>query len=196
MITHLRGRLIEKNTTSVVLECQGVGYEVHISLYTFEQIPDEAEILLYTHHVVREDAHLLYGFLTKKERELFRLMISVSGIGTNTARSILSFISPDQFIEAVISENAAALQSIKGIGEKTAQRTILELRDKITKLEMSTPAGRSVSVKGISAKYEAGSALEVLGYPRKQTEKALDAILRENPDAGVEQLVRQALRSL
>ena len=131
MITHLKGKLVEKSPTNVVVEVDGIGYWVNISLTTFSQIPDNENIKLYTHLQIKEDSHSLYGFYSKKEREIFRLLISVSGVGTSTARTMLSSLDPQQVVEAISSNNVSIVQSVKGIGSKTAQRLIIELRDKI-----------------------------------------------------------------
>ena len=134
MITHVKGRLVEKAPTSVVIESNGIGYLINISLNTFSQIPDNENLKLYTHLQIKEDSHTLYGFFTIKEREIFRLLISVNGIGSNIARTMLSSISPDQIIDAISRENVSLIQSVKGIGSKTAQRVIIDLRDKILKV--------------------------------------------------------------
>ena len=134
MITHVKGRLVEKTPTSVIIECNGIGYLINISLHTFSQIPDNENLKLFTHLQIKEDSHTLYGFFTIKEREIFRLLISVNGIGSSIARTMLSSISPDQIIEAISRENVSLIQSVKGIGSKTAQRVIIDLRDKILKV--------------------------------------------------------------
>lgn len=193
MITHLQGRLVEKNPTEVVIECNGVGYEVQISLNTFSKLPDQENIKLLTHLQIREDAHILYGFLTPLEREIFQMLISVSGVGTGTARTMLSSLTPEQVREAISSEDVATIQSVKGIGAKTAQRVILDLRDKILKAYDIAD-----SVTGISNtnKEEALSALETLGFARKAAEKVCDAIVKDQPDASVEDLIKLALKKL
>jgi Holliday junction DNA helicase RuvA len=193
MITHLQGRLVEKNPTEVVIECNGVGYEVQISLNTFSKLPDQENIKLLTHLQIREDAHILYGFLTPLEREIFQMLISVSGVGTGTARTMLSSLTPEQVREAISSEDVATIQSVKGIGAKTAQRVILDLRDKILKAYDIAD-----SVTGISNtnKEEALSALETLGFARKAAEKVCDAIVKDQPDASVEELIKLALKKL
>jgi len=134
MITHIQGRLIEKNPTEVIIDCNGVGYFINISLHTFSQLPTGENVKLYTHLQVREDSHTLYGFSGKAEREIFRLLISVSGIGASIARTMLSSLSPQQIIEAIASEDVVTIQSVKGIGSKTAQRAVLDLKDKILKV--------------------------------------------------------------
>jgi len=134
MITHIQGKLVEKNPTDVVIETAGVGYLLHVSLNTFSQIPDSENLKLYTHLQVKEDSHTLFGFVEKSEREIFRLLISVSGIGASTARTMLSALTPKQVREAIASADVATIQSIKGIGAKTAQRVIIDLKDKILKV--------------------------------------------------------------
>ena len=193
MITHLKGKLIEKNPTEVVIDCQGIGYLVNISLHTFSQIPDQENLMLYTYLQVREDSHTLYGFSTKVEREIFKLLISVSGIGTNTARTMLSSLSPDQVKEGIASGDVGLIQSVKGIGAKTAQRVIIELKDKVLKIygidELS-------QVSHNTNKDEALSALDVLGFNKKQAEKVVDRILKATPDYQVEQIIKEALKNL
>ena len=193
MITHLKGKLVEKNPTDVVIDCNGVGYLVNISLHTFSQIPEQENLMLYTYLQVREDSHTLYGFSTKVEREIFKLLISVSGIGTNTARTMLSSLSPDQIKEGIASGDVALIQSVKGIGAKTAQRVIIELKDKMLKIygidELSI-------VSNNTNKDEALSALEVLGFNKKQAEKVVDRILKAHPDSQVEQIIKEALKNL
>jgi len=193
MITHLQGRLIEKNPTDVVIDCNGVGYFVHISLQTYSQLPDSENIKLFTHMQVREDAHTLYGFFEVVERELFRLLISVSGVGASTARTMLSSLSPEQVRDAIASDDVATIQSVKGIGAKTAQRVILDLKDKILKVYGLSAIS---TLSSNTNKEEALSALETLGFARKQAEKACDAVVKEYPDATVEAIIKQALKNL
>ena len=131
MITHIEGKLVEKNPTDVVIDCNGVGYFINISLHTFSQIPDRENLRLYTYLQVREDSQSLYGFSSKTEREIFKLLISVSGIGANTARTMLSSLTPEQVKEGIASGDVALIQSVKGIGLKTAQRVIIDLKDKV-----------------------------------------------------------------
>jgi Holliday junction DNA helicase RuvA len=193
MINHIQGRLVEKNPTDVVIDCNGVGYFINISLHTFSQIPADENVKLFTHLQVREDAHILYGFSNTAEREIFRLLISVSGVGASTARTMLSSLSPDQVTEAIASGDVDTIQSVKGIGTKTAQRVLLDLKDKILKV---------YGLSGISAissntnKNEALSALETLGFARKQAEKVCDTIVKNDPQASVETIIKQALKNL
>ena len=193
MITHLKGKLAEKNPTHVVIDCNGIGYFVNISLHTYSKLSDNETIKLYTHLQVKEDAHTLYGFSSLAEREIFRLLISVSGIGTNTARTMLSSLSPKQVREGIATEDVALIQSIKGIGLKTAQRVIIDLKDKILKIYDID----EVSVEESNTnKEEALSALEVLGFNKKQAEKTLDKIFAAQPESSVEQLIKLALKNL
>ena len=193
MITQLQGRLIEKHPTHVVIDCQGVGYEVNISLNTYGQIGNEENIRLYTHLQIREDAHTLYGFFQPVERSIFRLLISISGIGASIARTMLSSMTPVEIQQSIVQENLAAIKAVKGIGLKTAQRVLIELKDKI-----QTVAGMDEipAFKSNTIKEETLSALEVLGYPRRQAEKVIDNILQSEPDSSVEALIKQALNKL
>ena len=193
MITQIRGRLVEKSPTGVVIDCNGVGYFIHISLHTFSQLTDNESIKLLTHLQVKEDSHQLYGFVTAMEREIFRLLISVSGIGTNTARTMLSSLTPKQVREGIASDDVALIQSVKGIGLKTAQRVIIDLKDKILKIY---DIDETLSVSNNTNKDEALSALEVLGFAKKQSERIVVKILSNIPDASVEFLIKEALKNL
>lgn len=193
MITHLRGRLVEKTPTGVVIECNGVGYFVNISLNTFSQLPDNENIFLLTYLQVKEDSHQLFGFINSNERDIFKLLISVSGIGTNTARTMLSSLTPKQIREGISSENVALIQSVKGIGLKTAQRVIIELRDKILKVY---GFDETISDLNNTKKDEALSALEVLGFSKKQSDRVVVDILKNIPDASVELIIKEALKNL
>lgn len=193
MITHIQGKLTEKNPTHVVIDCNGVGYMLNISLHTYSQIPDSEHLKLYTHLQVKEDSHTLYGFSSLAEREIFRLLISVSGIGASTARTMLSSLTPKQVREGIAVGDVALIQSIKGIGAKTAQRVIIDLKDKILKIYDIDEV--SVS-KDNTNKDEALSALEVLGYTKKQAERVVDKIIMSQPDANVETIIKQALKNL
>ncbi|WP_426486412.1 Holliday junction branch migration protein RuvA [Flavobacterium sp. 2] len=193
MIAHLQGKLVEKNPTEVVIDCGGVGYHVNISLHTFSLIPNADFIKLYTHLQIKEDAHTLFGFVEKSEREIFRMLLSVSGIGANIARTMLSSIEPKQIINAIASGDVAVIQSIKGIGSKTAQRVILDLKEKVLKLydldEVSV-------VQNNTNRDEALSALEVLGFVRKASEKVVEKIVKDDPEATAETIIKRALKSL
>ena len=193
MITQIRGKLVEKNPTYAVVDCNGVGYILHISLNTFSSLPDQEAVLLYTHLLIREDAHTLFGFINKTEREVFRLLISVSGVGPSIARTMLSSMTSEEIQQAIASENVPVIQSVKGIGAKTAQRVIVDLKDKILK----TFDLDEVSVyTNNTNKEEALSALEVLGFARKQSEKVISTIIKTQKDASVEQLIKLALKNL
>ncbi len=193
MITHIRGRLIEKNPTFAIIECNGVGYFLHISLNTYSKIPDSEAIKLYTYLSIKEDSHTLFGFSDKVEREIFKLLISVSGVGNSIARTMLSSMTPEQIQHAIASEDVATIQSVKGIGAKTAQRVIIDLRDKIVKTyQISEDSVQSNN----TIKEEALSALEVLGFSRKQVEKLVQKIVQETPDATLEYIIKQALKKL
>ena len=193
MITQIRGRLVEKNPTDVVVDCNGVGYLLHISLNTYAALPDGENVILYTHLSVREDAHTLFGFSNKTERAIFKFLISVSGVGPSIARTMLSSMTSEEIQQAIASENVAVIQSVKGIGAKTAQRVIVDLKDKIVKTFDIDEVSLSPSNTN---KGEALSALEVLGFQRKQSDKLVAAIVKEYPDATIEQIVKLALKSL
>ena len=193
MITQIIGRLVEKTPTQVVIDCNGVGYAVNISLYTFSQINDGENIKLYTHLKVREDSHTLFGFNTTIERSVFLLLISVSGIGSSTARMMLSSLEPLQIQRAIISDDLNTIKSVKGIGLKTAQRVLIELKDKMLNLQVE---GEIQNFGNNTIKDEALSALEVLGYTRKQSERILDSIIQSAPESSVEELIKEALNKL
>lgn len=193
MITQIKGRLVEKSPTELVIDCNGIGYLVNISLNTYSLLSDSESVSLYTHLQVKEDSHTLFGFFEKTERNLFRKLISVSGIGASTARTMLSSLSPDEIQRAILSENVTTIQSIKGIGLKTAQRVIIELRDKVAVLGDVDDSTIGMSN---SKREEALSALEVLGYSRKQTTKVIDKIIGDNSEISVEGIIKDALNKL
>ena len=193
MITQIKGKLVEKTPTQVVIDCNGIGYEINISLYTFSSLSSDENIKLFTHLQVREDAHILYGFFTVLERAVFRLLISVSGIGTSTARTMLSSLTPAEIQHAIGIEDVATIQSVKGIGLKTAQRVIIELKDKIKTLQGTEEIP---ILKSNTIKEETLSALEVLGYSRKASEKVVDKLIQGDPDSTVEELIKYALNKL
>ena len=192
MITQIKGKLIEKSPTELVIDCGGIGYSINISLNTYSQIGDDENIKLFTHLIIKEDSHSLYGFFKKSERSLFKLLISVSGVGASTARMMLSSLSPGEIISAILSDSVQIIQSVKGIGAKTAQRVILELKDKAMMLESTDKEQFSLSNEST----EAASALEVLGYSQKQTGKILTQIVSDNPGINVETLIKKALNKL
>ena len=193
MITQVRGRLVEKSPTEVVVDCNGVGYLLHISLNTFSSLPADENVVLYTHLSIREDAHTLFGFISKTEREVFKLLISVSGVGPSIARTMCSSMTSEEIQNAIASENVSVIQSVKGIGAKTAQRVIVDLKDKILK---TFDIDAISFAKNNTNKDEALSALDVLGFNRKQSEKTVNAVLKENPEASVEKIIKLALKNL
>jgi len=194
MITHIKGKLVEKSPTSVIIDVNGVGYLINISLNTFSAIPDKENLQLYTHLQIKEDSHTLFGFYGLKEREIFRLLISVSGIGASIARTMLSSLSPEQIIQGISIGDSAMIQSVKGIGLKTSQRVIIELKDKVLKIY---DIDDNISFQNNNtAKEEALSALEVLGINKKTSEKLVDKIMLDNADASIEFIIKEALKNL
>jgi Holliday junction DNA helicase RuvA len=198
MIAFIRGSIAEKTPTYVVMEAHGVGYHLNISLYTYSQLGNEPLQLLHTHLVVKEDAHVLYGFVNEQERSLFRLLISVNGVGPNTARMILNALNPAELHTVIATGNLPALKSVKGIGEKTAQRVILDLKDKIVKTETPLQASVLSAIVHNKNREEALQALVILGFTRQMAEKALDKTSKslESQDLPVDQLIREALKNL
>ena len=193
MITYIKGRLSEKSPTNVVIETNGIGYWINISLTTFSQIPNHENIKLYTHLQIKEDSHSLFGFYTLKEREIFRLLISVSGVGTSTARTMLSSLTPKDVQNAILSDDTDRIKSVKGIGLKTAQRVIIELKDKIKNLQ---GVDEIYQKSNNTNKEETLSALEVLGYSRRNSEKVIDNLIQGDPERSVETLIKLALNKL
>jgi len=193
MIAHIQGKLVEKNPTEVVIDCGGVGYHINISLHTYSLLPSTDQIKLFTYLQIKEDAHTLFGFFEKSEREIFKMLLSVSGIGASIARTMLSSLEPKQIIQAIASGDVGTVQSIKGIGVKTAQRVILDLQDKVLKLYDLVEVSM---VLNNTNRDEALSALEVLGFVRKSSEKVVEKIIKEDPDASVESIIKKALKSL
>ncbi len=194
MYEYFRGKLIEKTPTYAVIDCGGVGYLLNISLSTFSQISDPENCLLYAHLAVREDAHVLYGFATRSERETFRLLINVSGVGASTARMILSSLSSSEIAEAVMSNHVTTLKNVKGIGEKTAQRIIVDLKGKFDRDSISPElfAGLHNTVR-----VEALTALTLLGFPKNNAEKALDKVIKsDDKELSVEDMIKQTLKML
>lgn len=193
MITHLKGKLVEKKPTYVVIDVNGVGYWLNISLNTFSELPDEEAVFLHTYLSVKEDSHTLFGFISKIEREIFKLLISVSGVGPSIARTMLSSMTTDEIQQAIVSDNVALIQSVKGIGAKTAQRVLIDLKDKISKTFTIDEVSTSVSNTN---KNEALTALEVLGFNKKLSEKVIDKILQEDKTLSVEGIIKKALKNL
>jgi Holliday junction DNA helicase RuvA len=193
MIAHLQGKLVEKSPTQVVIECGGVGYHVNISLHTYSLLPSSDSIKLFTHLQIKEDAHTLFGFVEKSEREIFKMLLSVSGIGASIARTMLSSLDPKQITNAIASGDLVSIQSIKGIGSKTAQRVILDLKEKVLKLYDLDEVSMSQSNTN---RDQALSALEVLGFVRKTSERIVEKIIKEDPESSVESIIKTALKIL
>lgn len=193
MINHLSGAIIELSPAHAVVECNGVGYYCNITLNTYAQLEGKKNATIFTHLAIREDAHTLYGFIDENERRMFRLLISVSGVGASTGRMMLSALSPGELGAAIVGENVTVLKSIKGIGAKSAQRIIVDLKDKIEKEGFS---GNISLVGGNTIKNEALSALVVLGFDKKSADKVLDKVLKDNPSIQVDELIKTALKGL
>lgn len=193
MLDYIKGEIVELAPTHIILEQNGIGYEINISLYSYSQLQDLKKCQIFLHQVIREDAHLLFGFSSTEERRVFRLLISVSGVGANTARMILSSMSSQEVEQAIAEGNVGILQSIKGIGAKSAQRIIIDLKDKVIKTSDSLQILRSTDN---TIKNEALSALEILGFSKKQSEKVVDKLLLKNAQLPVEDLIKQALKLL
>lgn len=191
MIGSLNGRLLEKYPTELLIECGGVGYEVKISLHTFSQLSENESIKIYTKLIVREDAHLLYGFSTKDEREMFNFLVSVSGIGPNTALIMLSSLTPEEIANAIQTEDVITIQKVKGIGAKTAQRVIIDLKGKVLKFIGDTEINNT---KNNRNRFDALTALVSLGFDKKSAEKVMDRI--DSGNETVEQLIKGALKLL
>lgn len=195
MIDYIKGKIIELTPTYTVVECCGIGYMIQISLQTFSAMENKSDITIYIHHYLREDDEQFYGFASKDERELFRLLIGVSGIGVATAQMMLSSMSSDEIRNAIISEDINRIKSIKGIGLKTAQRLILELKDKIVKGGGADSPVIFQSANSAIAE-EATTALVLLGFTKANVNKAVSAVLKETPDATIEQIIKLALKKL
>ncbi len=193
MIEYLKGKITEITPANAIIECYGVGYDVNISLTSYSLLKEGEECKLYIYEAIREDAHLLYGFVNKRERELFILLISVSGVGPNTARIILSSFTPDELENVIASGSVGLLKNVKGIGTKTAERIIVDLKDKIK-------VGDSTFIIGTRAEQEVQeetiAALTMLGYPQPAAKKVVQKISKENPNYKVEELIKAALKAL
>lgn len=200
MIEYIKGEIAELRPPTAVIDCNGLGYGINISLNTYAAIQGKKECKLYIHEAIREDAYTLYGFADKQERELFLLLISVSGIGGNTARMILSALSPSELINVISTENATLLKTVKGIGLKTAQRVIVDLKDKIKTGSVATDTagimGIPASTINAQVQEEAISALTMLGFAQAPSQKVVLAILQEDPQAPVEQVIKIALKRM
>lgn len=195
MIDYIKGSIVELSPTDIVLECHDIGYKILISLQTFSQLEGKEKTTVYIHHYLREDEELYYGFGTKDERELFRLLIGVSGIGASTARMMLSSLTSDEIRNAIIAEDINKIKSIKGIGLKSAQRLILELKDKVIKgAGADSPAIFSQADNGVIE--EATTALVLLGFTKANVNKAISAVIKESPSASLEQVIKLALKKL
>ena len=195
MIDYIKGQIIELSPTDLVLECNGIGYRILISLQTYEGFNGKKEAQTYIHHYLREDEELYYGFATKDERELFRLLIGVSGIGASTARMMLSSLTSDEIRNAILSEDINKIKSIKGIGLKSAQRLVLELKDKVVKGAGSDNSSLFTSSDNGAAD-EATTALVMLGFTKANVNKAVTAVLKEKPSASLEEIIKLALKRL
>ena len=195
MIDYIKGQIIELTPTELILENAGIGYSILISLQTFEAFQQQTQAVAYIHHYIREDEELYFGFATKDERELFRLLISVSGIGVASARMMLSSLTSEEIRQAIISENISRIKSVKGIGLKSAQRLILELKDKVVKGEGSESAAL-FKTENSALVEEATTALVMLGFSKANIGKVLPGILKENPAAKVEEIIKAALKKL
>lgn len=197
MLEYIKGEIADLTPATVVIDCNGVGYIANISLNTYSAIQGKKEVKLYLFESIREDAYVLFGFASKKERSLFTLLISVSGIGGNTARMILSAMTSDELIGVIAGENIALLKSVKGIGMKTAQRVIVELKDKISNADFASAVG-IVSAVSVNKEVmsEAVSALNMLGFANASSQKIVTQLLKNNPDAPVERIIKDALKML
>ena len=195
MIDYIKGTVIELTPTELILECGGIGYSILITLQTFEKLQNSEKAVAYIHHYIREDEELYFGFASKDERELFRLLISVSGIGVSSARMMLSSLTSDEIRNAILSEDVNKIKSVKGIGLKSAQRLVLELKDKIVKGEGSDSTTLFARENSAIAE-EATTALVMLGFTKQSVGKVLPAILKANPSARVEDVIKQALKKL
>jgi len=194
MIEYIKGEIRELSPARMILECNGIGYEIHISLTTFDVFRNQPDGIIYIHEVIREDAHLLYGFATKDERELFLLLTSVSGVGPNTARTILSSVPPAELIQVIASGDEKSLTMIKGIGSKTAQRIMVDLKNKVRPVEgilLQTARSERTEVAE-----EAVAALVMLGFQKVASQKAVEMILKKSSETKVEQIIKTALKML
>ena len=193
MIEYIKGKIAEASPTNAIIECYGIGYDVNISLTTYALLKEGDEAKLYIYEAIREDAHLLYGFINKRERELFTLLISVSGVGPNTARIILSSFTPDELEGVIASGNVGLLKNVKGIGTKTAERIIVDLKDKIKVGDSTFIIGTR---EGNEVQEETIAALVMLGYPQTAAKKVVQKLAKENPNYKVEELIKVALKAL
>ncbi len=196
MIAYLKGKLVQKDPTFVIIDVNGMGYHVHISLHTFGDIKEQENILLHTHLIVREDAHILFGFSQLAEKKLFQLLVSVNGVGPNTALLMLSYLSTNELKTAIAREDAATLQAVKGVGGKTAMRVIIELKDKIKKESLEDIGSPNLGGIHNTLRGEALSALVTLGLSKNVAEKSVDTVLKKSGNTiTLEDLVKQALKN-
>lgn len=196
MIEYIKGQIVELTPTELILECGSIGYSILLSLQSYEAFQGASQAKVYIHHYLKEDEELYYGFATKDERELFRLLISVSGIGVASARMMLSSLSSEEIRQAILAEDVNKLKSVKGIGLKSAQRMVLELKDKVLKGEGSEESALFVKADNSATAEEATTALTMLGFSRANIAKVMPAILKENPAAKVEDIIKAALKRL
>ena len=195
MIDYIKGEIIELTPTDIVLECNGIGYNILISVQTYSALEGKKDAIIYIHHYLREDEELYYGFATKDERKMFRLLIGVSGVGAATARMMLSSLSVDEIQNAILSEDVSRIKSVKGIGLKSAQRLILELKDKVVKGGETDMSALFTKVDN-KASEEATTALIMLGFTKVNVNKAVNTVLKEDPTATVENIIRKSLQKL
>lgn len=196
MYEYLSGKLDELNPNYAVVECGGVGYMVNISLQTYSALEGADNVKLFVHFIVRDDAQILYGFASRDERELFRRLISVSGVGGGTARMILSTFSPKELATIISTDNARLLKNVKGLGLKTAEKIIVELRDKVLDIGTASSSAAGVLSPDNDITQEALAALTMLGFTKAASDKAIKAVLKESPNAGVEEIIRLSLKRL
>ena len=195
MIDYIKGEIIELTPTDIVLECHGIGYNILISVQTYSALDEKKEATVYIHHYLREDEELYYGFATKEERKMFRLLIGVSGVGAATARMMLSSLTVEEVQNAILSEDVNRIKSVKGIGLKSAQRIIIELKDKIVKGDETDLSALFTKIDN-KASEEATTALIMLGFTKVNVNKAVNAVLKEDPTASVENIIRKSLQKL
>lgn len=196
MIEYIKGEVMELTPARMILECAGIGYELNISLNTYSAFSGKRDVMVYVYEVIREDAHLLFGFSEKAERELFLLLTSVSGVGPNTARMILSSLSPAELVNVISSKDEAALTAVKGIGLKTAQRILVDLKNKVKPIDGIGVVSPVTTVSNGAVSEEAIAALVMLGFQKAASQKAVAAILKSSPGLAVEQVIKTALRML
>lgn len=196
MIEYIKGEIVELTPTRMVVECAGIGYELNISLHTYSAYNGRPTGKIYVYEIIREDAHLLFGFAEKIERELFLMLTSVSGVGPNTARMILSSLPPSDLIQVIATKNEAALTAVKGIGQKTAQRILIDLKNKVKPIEGAAGGVASAGPANEAVAEEAVAALVMLGFQKAASQKTVSSILKSSPALAVEQVIKTALRML